>query len=177
MSTNDLDKIIACLKFLGLRPSMHVYRWRFLTQKIAFLAKALGINIGYDFTIYVAGPHSHELNCDYYPDEIKTKMGTLQTGYVLTPSDLLILGKIRNCRGLLENQSLMEATSAAIFFMSQNHSIMEDDLFMNLKWLKPHISDSYHVIGITKAKELLFKPEYLTEDLKREMDGWDKLEG
>lgn len=52
--SNDLDKVVACLKFLGLRPSMYVYRWRFLTQKIAFLAKALGMDIGYDFTIYVA---------------------------------------------------------------------------------------------------------------------------
>jgi hypothetical protein len=48
---------------------------------------------------------------------------------------------------------------------------------MNLKQLKPHIGDSDRVIGITKAKELLFKPEYLSEDLKREMDEWDRLEG
>jgi len=115
--SNDLDKVIACLKFLGLHPSMYVYRWRFLTQKIAFLAKALGMDIGYDFTVYVAGPYSRELNCDYYPDEIKTKMDALQTDYVLTPSDLLVLERIRNCRGLLENQSLMEAASTAIFFM------------------------------------------------------------
>jgi len=175
--SNDLDKVVACLKFLGLRPSMYVYRWRFLTQKIAFLAKALGMDIGYDFTVYVAGPYSRELNCNYYPDEIKTKMDALQTDYVLTPSDLLVLERIRNCRGLLENQSLMEAVSTAIFFMRQNHSITEDELFMSLKWLKPHIGDSDRVIGITKAKELLFKPEYLTEDLKREMDEWDRLEG
>ena len=175
--SNDLDKVIACLKFLGLRPSMYAYRWRFLTQKIAFLAKALGMDIGYDFTVYVAGPYSRELNCDYYPDEIKTKMDALQTDYVLTPSDLLVLERIRNCRGLLENQSLMEAASTALFFMRQDNSISEDDLFMNLKWLKPHIGDSDRVIGITKAKELLFKPEYLSEDLKREMDEWDRLEG
>jgi len=61
--------------------------------------------------------------------------------------------------------------------LRQDHSISEDDLFMNLKQLKPHIGDSDRVIGITKAKELLFKPEYLSEDLKREMDEWDRLEG
>ena len=71
----------------------------------------------------------------------------------------------------------MEAASTAIFFMRQDHSISEDDLFMNLKQLKPHIGDSDRVIGITKAKELLFKPEYLSEDLKREIDEWDRLEG
>lgn len=175
--SNDLDKVIACLRFLGLRPSMYVYRWRFLTQKVAFLAKALGMDIGYDFTIYVAGPYSRGLNCDYFPDEIKTKMNTLQTDYVLTPSDLSVLERIRDCRGLLENQSLMEAASTAVFFMRQTPSIAEDTLFINLKWLKPHIGDSDRVVGITKAKELLFKSEYLTEEIKRELDEWDRVEG
>ena len=135
------------------------------------------MNIGYDFTIYVAGPYSRGLNCEYYPDEAKTKMDALQTDYVLTPSDFSVLERIRNCRGLLENQSLMEAASTAVFFIKQNPSITEDNLFMNLKWLKPHIGDSDRVVGITKAKELLFKPEYLTEEIKREMDEWDKVEG
>ena len=167
---SDLDKVIACLRFLGLRPSMYVYRWRFLVQKIAFLAKALGMDIGYDFTIYVAGPYSRGLNCDYYPDEVKTKIDALQTDYELTPSDVSVLEKIKNCRGLLENQSLMEATSTAVFLMKQNPNSTDDSLFMSLKWFKPHISDSDRVVGITKAKELMFKPEYLTEEIKREMD-------
>ncbi len=173
----DLDKLIACLRFLGLRPSMYVYRWRFLTQKIAFLAKALGMNIGYDFTIYVSGPYSRELNCEYYPDEVKTKMNALQTDYALTPSDVSVLARIRDCRGLLENQSLMEAASTAVYLVKQNPKITEDNLFLSLKLLKPHIGDSDRVVGITKAKELLFKPEYMTEEIKREMDEWDRVEG
>jgi hypothetical protein len=71
----------------------------------------------------------------------------------------------------------MEATSTAVYFMKQNPRITEDDLFMSLKRLKPHIGDSDRVVGITKAKELLFKPEYLTEEIKREMDEWDRVEG
>src|SRR3990170_3588304 len=115
----NLDKVIACLRFLGLHPSMYAYRWRFIVQKIAFLAKSLGMDIDYDFTIYVAGPYSRELNCDYYPDEVKTKIDALQTDYSLTPSDVSVLEKIKNCQGLLENQTLMEATSTAIYFMKQ----------------------------------------------------------
>ena len=175
--SNDLDRVIACLRFLGLRPSMYAYRWRFLTQKIAFLAKALGMDIGYDFTIYVAGPYSRGLNCDYYPDEVKNKIDALQTSYVLTPFDVSVLEKIKNCRGILESQSLMEATSTAVYLMKQNPAIADDNLFMSLKWLKPHIGEYDRVIGITRAKELLFKPEYLTEELKREMGEWDIVEG
>ena len=54
---SNLDKVIACLKFLDLHPNMYQYEWRFLTQKTAFLAKALGMNIDYCFTIYVSGPY------------------------------------------------------------------------------------------------------------------------
>ena len=174
---DDLDKVIACLKFLDLHPQMSSYRWRFLTQKIAFLAKALGMDISYDFTIYVAGPYSRQLNCNYYPDDVKAKMDALQTNYVLTSSDQAVLERIRECQGLLEDQSLMEAASTAVYFIKQNPGMGEDDLFMSLKGLKPHIGDSDRVIGITKAKELLFKPEYLTEEIKREIDEWDQVEG
>ena len=174
---DDLDKVIACLRFLGLHPQMRVYRWRFLTQKIIFLAKALGMDIGYDFTIYVAGPYSRQLNCDYYLDEIKTKIDNLQTDCVLADLDRSVLEKIRDCQGLLENQSLMEAASTAVYFMKQDPEISEDNLFVNLKRLKPHIGDADRVVGITKAKELLFKQEYLTEEIKREIDEWDKAEG
>jgi len=174
---SNLDKVIACLKFFGLHPRMYEYRWRFLTQKTVFLAKALGMDIDYDFTIYVAGPYSRELNCDYYPDEVKARIDTLQTDYKLTLGDITVLEKIKNCRSLFENQSLMEATSTAVFLMKQNPNATDDSLFVDLKSLKPHVSDSDRVVGITKAKELLFKPEYMTDELKREMDAWDQLEG
>jgi hypothetical protein len=76
----------------------------------------------------------------------------------------------------LENQSLLEATSTAVYLMQQNPDRNDDSLFMSLKWLKPHLSDSDRVVGIAKAKELLFNPDYLTDELKREMAEWDKLE-
>jgi hypothetical protein len=58
----------------------------------------------------------------------------------------------------------------------QNPELTDDDLFVRLKWLKPHLTDADRTIGITKAKELLFKPEYLTEEIVREMDEWDRLD-
>jgi uncharacterized protein YwgA len=173
MSSN-LDKVIATLKFLGQAPKIGEYRGRFFTQKTAFLAKSLGMKITYDFTVYVAGPYSPELTCDYYSNRLK--LDSLQTDYELTQDDLQILEKIKVCSGIYDNMGLMEATSTAVYFKSQNPGLSDDDLFLRLKWLKPHLTDPDRIIGITKAKELLFKPEYLTKEIAKEMDEWDRLE-
>ena len=56
------------------------------------------------------------------------------------------------------------------------NEVNDDELFIRLKRLKPHIRDTERIIGITKAKELLFKEEYITEDIRREMDEWDRID-
>lgn len=175
MSTN-LDKVIACLRGLNLRPNMHEYKWRFLTQKTAFLAKALGMDISYSFTIYVSGPYSRELNSDYYPFENKTKINNLLTDYVLTPLDISILERINACCDLYENQSLMEATSTIVFFIRENPQYNDENIFQSIRSLKPHIRDTERIIGLTKAKELLFRDEYMTEEIAREMEEWDRVD-
>lgn len=174
--SKNLDKVIACLKFLNLKPSMQEYKWRFLTQKTAFLAKVLGIDISYSFTIYVAGPYSRELNFDYYPYEEKLRINNLQTNYVLNPSDIGILERIRDCCDLYEDQRLMEATSTIVFLMKESPGLSDDDLFEFMRVLKPHIRDADRIIAITKAKELLFKDEYMTEEIAREMEEWDRID-
>jgi len=175
MPTN-LDKVIACLRYLELTPNAYDYRWRFLMQKIAFLAMALGMDISYYFTIYVAGPYSRELNCEYFPDATKIRINNLQTDYVLQESDIAILEKIKNCCDLQGEQQLLEATSTIVYLVKQEPNISDDELFTRMKWLKPHIRDTERIIGITKAKELLFKDEYMTEEIKREIDEWDRID-
>lgn len=173
MPTN-LDKVIASLKFLDLSPNVREYRGRFFTQKTAFLAKALGMNITYDFTVYVAGPYSRELTCDYYAQTKKVER--LQTDYELTASDIHVLEKIKACSDIFSSMNLMEAASTVVYLKCQSQGLTDDDLFVKLKWLKPHLTNADRTIGITKAKELLFKPEYLTEEIRKEMDEWDNLD-
>ena len=74
------------------------------------------------------------------------------------------------------NMGLMEAVSTIVYLKTQNPELTEDDLFVRLKRLKPHLTDGERTIGITRAKELLFKPEYLTKEIAKEMDEWDSLE-
>lgn len=170
---SNLDKVIASLKFLELTPQVHEYRGRFFIQKTAFLAQALGMDIKYNFTVYVAGPYSHELTCDYYANS--SKVESLRTEYELSQSDIEVLEKIKTCN-IYENMCLMEATSTVVYLKKQKPEFVDDELFVSLKRLKPHLNDSDRIIGITKAKELLFRPEYLTDELSREMDQWDRTD-
>lgn len=74
------------------------------------------------------------------------------------------------------NPKLKEATAAAVSLMKEKPDFEDDSLFLTLKQLKPHIGDSDLVVAITRAKEVLFKPEYLTDELKQELDELDRIE-
>jgi len=171
---SDLDKVIASLKFLGLKPDMREYKWRFLVQKITHLAQSLGLQTHYRFTIYVAGPYSPLLASNYYDNQ--DKVNALETEYELTADDKSILEKIRACCDLYHDVFLMECTSTVVYFMKENPSLKDGDIIAKIHSLKPHLGDATCVIGISKAKELLFRPEYLTEELKKEIEEWDRVE-
>lgn len=177
MSSN-IDKVIACLKYLGISPKIKDkfkdYRGRFFTQKTAFLAKALGMNLTYSFTPYVSGPYSHDLACDYYTNADKVE--SLNSDYKLSDQEIEILGKIKSCSGIYDSMTLMEATTTTIYLKQQTPQLTDDDLFVELKRLKPHLTDSDKLIGITKSKVLLFKVEYLTNEIKNEMAAWDNID-
>lgn len=168
------DTVIASLKYLDLRPNIREYRWRFLIQKITFLTQVLSSKTDYNFIMYVAGPYSPALAKDYYSQE--AALVSLHTDYELTQDDIQHLEKIQECCDFLGELSLLEATSTMVHLMRGLSTFSDDDVFSNAKIYKPYLSDSTLVIGMTKAKKLLFKEEYLTEELKEEMDLWDKIQ-
>jgi len=170
----SLEKVIASLKFLGLRPNIESYKWRFMIQKITFLAHALGMRTNYYFTIYVAGPYSPVLASDYYRNS--DRVNSLETDYDLAPEEIQILQKIRSCGNLSDNPSLIECTSTIVYLMKENPEIMDHTVLTKTRELKPYLNEYTCVAGLSKAKELLFKPEYLTEDLKQEIAEWDRIE-
>ena len=176
--SSSIDRVIACLKYLEISPKIRAknkdYRGRFFTQKTAFLAKALGINLPYSFTPFVSGPYSHDLACDYYANADKVE--TLDSDYKLSNQEIEILDKIKSCSGIYESMTLMESTATTVYLKEQTPEMSDDDLFAELKRLKPHLTDSDKIIGITKAKALLFKNEYLTDEIKKEMTAWDNID-
>jgi uncharacterized protein YwgA len=175
---SNIDKVIACLKYLEISPKIKDknkdYRGRFFTQKTVFLAKALGINLSYSFTPYVSGPYSRDLACDYYANTDKVE--SLNSGYELSNQEIEILDKIKSCSGIYHSMTLMEATATTVYLKQQTPQLSDDDLFVELKRLKPHLTDSDKLVGITKSKMLLFKPQYLTDEIREELAAWDNID-
>lgn len=157
---------------MNLKPNILEYRWRFLIQKTTYLAQALGLSTKYQFTPYVAGPYSPSLARDYYANS--GRVNALATEYQLAQNETDLLQKIKECCDLYHDMNLMECTSTVVYLLKELPEIREADLLAKIRKLKPFLNDSTHVIGISKAKELLFKSEYLTDNLKEEIDMWDR---
>ena len=54
--------------------------------------------------------------------------------------------------------------------------MLDDEIFVKTKEIKQHLKESLIVIAINTVKKLLFKPEFLTDKVKEEIDLWDKAE-
>jgi hypothetical protein len=132
------------------------------------------MNLQYAFTPYVSGPYSHDLACDYYANADKVE--SLDSSYKLSDQDVEILDKIKGCSGIYDSMTLMESTATTVYLKQQTPQMSDDDLFVELKHLKPHLTDSDRLIGITKSKVLLFKAAYLTDEIKKEMAAWDNID-
>ncbi|MCL2476054.1 hypothetical protein [Candidatus Bathycorpusculum sp.] len=174
---SKIDKVIAVLKHLEVSPKIkdkQDYCGRFFTQKTVFLAQILGIDLNYVFSLYIAGPYSRDLAIDYYANA--DKIEAMNSNYTLTANETAILDRIKNCSKLYDSMALMEATTASVYIKHCKPEISEDDLFATLKELKPNLTEYDRLIGIQKAKYLLFKPKYLTEEIKQELSAWENID-
>jgi len=178
---DNFMKIIAILKYLRLslkRPNLD-FNSRFKIQKIVFLSKVLGIDLYPIFSIYVHGPYSHALAIDYYKNPELVEH--LTTDFELTDTEKSILNNLKEKvldHYLAEEYEaeLLEAISTIIYFKTDNPSLSNDDIFLKVKQLKPFLKEWMIVIANNISKQLLFKSEYLTDEIKKEIQLWDKIE-
>jgi len=180
----DFKKVVSILKYLNLnlddpkRPTH--FQTRLIIQKIVFLSKFMGIKLKkYNFSLYKNGPYSPSLTADYYQNN--DLITTLTSDVQLIPIEKEIVNKISD---LILNHPLnnfhqaafLEAVSTAYYFKCYNETLLDDVLFEKTKAEKPYISDKIIVIAINTIKKLLFKPEYLTKDIKKELELWDNAD-
>ncbi|NMC75968.1 MAG: hypothetical protein GYA60_01525 [Candidatus Methanofastidiosa archaeon] len=67
MGKEELSKFIKALEVKGLlKFNVEEFDVRFKIQKYVLLAKALGIDLGYTYNLYIRGPYSTGLTDDYY---------------------------------------------------------------------------------------------------------------
>lgn len=179
--SEDLKKIISVLKYWNIylkRPDRD-YGSRFTIQKLAYLCKSMGIPLNYKFTLYLKGPYSTSLTQDYFqnPQSIEN----LETDYVFNENDLNILDKINEyvlthpITNTYESEFL-EAVSTVRYLKNKYSDMLDDEIFAKTKEIKQYLKDSIIVIAINTVKKLLFKPEFLTEEVRKEIDLWDKAD-
>jgi len=74
----------------------------------------------------------------------------------------------------LMHNNIYEATSIII---SQNLAYSgPDEVIEKIKEKKPELTDSEILEGINCAKKKLWKDEYLTDKIKRELQMWDNVD-
>ena len=170
---DDFDKVIALVKQLELSPDPTIWRGRFILQKITFLAQSLGIDFNYIFTPYASGPYSSILADDYYayPSELNSRTSNFE----FDESEIKSIQKITEYCDFDGSISQIEATSTFVYILRDEWN-KDEEVNRKFKSLKPYISNTKRIKGMIKAKQILFKDEYLTEELKQEHDVWDSLE-
>jgi len=73
-----------------------------------------------------------------------------------------------------ENKEVLEVASIII---EKNLAYKDFDKVINeIKKIKPNLSESEIIEAINVAKRLLFKPEYLTDEIKKELKLWDNID-
>jgi len=165
----DREKLIAYLKFLNLKLDPSNSRDRFRIQKIAFLLKSMGAELNYEFTFYQYGVFSQELFEE--SRDHKDDFALLRSNYKIKDNERMILDKLKN---KIPDNDLMEALTTIIY----ENIIYSDieEIIKRVKKLKPHLNDSVIISATDLAKELFFKNEYLTEEIKREIEAWDNFD-
>ncbi len=177
--SKDFKKIVSALKYWKIyleRPDKD-YSSRFKIQKLAYLCKAMGIPLNYHFTLYLSGPYSTELTRDYFNEPQLVE--NLETDYIFNENDIEKLDKI-NEYVLIHpftinyESEFLEAISTVHYLKKRYPDMLDDEIFSKTKEIKQHLKDSIIVIAINTLKKLLFKPEFLTEEVRKEIDIWDK---
>lgn len=180
---SNFQKVIAILKQLNLEledpKKQKNFQTRLVIQKIVFLSEKMGINLGnYIYSLYRNGPYSSQLTADYY--EHNELVTTLETPVQLNSEETEIVEKLREIvlNHPLSNShqaDFLEAVSTAYHFKIYNNDILDDELFEKVKHEKKYINETTITIAINQLKKLLFKPKYLTDEIKKELKMWDNI--
>lgn len=167
----DIRKVIACLKELGLKkPTIDNFQDRLVIQKVVYLLQLKGIKMGFNYGLYIRGPYSPDLSKELYSHE--HELNKFITDTKLTQKEL---EEVHELKELLEPKpGLLEvAATYAYFAYSQRQD--PTTATKNVRTMKGFYPEAQISIGISRAKQLLFKPsEKELEEMKKEHELWER---
>lgn len=168
--SEKIEVVIACLKELGVKPSLGTFENRLVIQKLVYLLQKLEVPTGFQYGLYVHGPYSPDLTKCLYAHQ--KELETLQTRHVLTAKEA---GAVNQLKEINLKPEFLEVMSTYLCLSIDLHE-KEDDAIRRLKELKPFFSEGDVAVGVSKAKQLLFKPtKEDLEWLKKENAAWSAV--
>ena len=159
------------LKELGKKPRVDEFKDKLVIQKTVCLLELSGIKLGYTFSLYVRGPYSPGLTKDMYNN--KEMVNKLQTDYIPNAHEKQLLHTISDLSNGLD-PILLEIMSTYAYFIRELR-YEEKMAITSLKKLKPFYSEGRIAVGVSRAKQLFFKPtEKEMEMMKTEFNEWQE---
>ena len=170
LTMENRKKVIAFFKELGFEFDISRFDDRLIAQKIVCLLDLKGINLGYSCSIYVRGPYSPDLTQDLF--EFTNEFENLKTDVRLSAPEKETAGELGRIFGL-KTVPLEVGATYGYYALRQNCDPRE--ALRHVKRLKPFYSEAQVALGISKAKEFLFRPTPKDlEDLKKETGIWQR---
>ncbi|MBU2099885.1 hypothetical protein KKG83_07335 [Candidatus Micrarchaeota archaeon] len=165
----SLDKVIACLKGIGLKPNVDDFQNRLVIQKAIYLLKLKGIDPGFAYNLYVRGPYSPDLTKEVYGH--KSTVEKLETSSRLDNSESKKVEEFKDIFSELKPSILEVAATYSYFAFEQKQDPIT--ALQNVKRMKTFYSEAQIAVGVSKAKEFLFRPsEKQLADMKEEARAW-----
>jgi uncharacterized protein YwgA len=170
MNMEKHKKVIAIFKELGFEFDISRFDDRLIAQKLVCLLELRGIDLGYSCSLYVRGPYSPDLTQDLYA--FTSDFENLKTGSRLTMEEKEAAGELGRIFGL-KPVPLEVGATYGYYALRQNSDPLEAS--RQVKRLKPFYSEAQIALGISKAKQFLYKPTQKDlEELKKETGIWQR---
>ena len=99
-----LDKIIACLRQMGMKPKVDNFQHKLIIQKTVCLFELMGMDLKYGYSLYVRGPYSPALAKEMH--EQRGNVENLKTGCKLTAKEVETAEKVAEASDNLNPEML-----------------------------------------------------------------------
>jgi hypothetical protein len=170
MTMEKHEKVIALLRELGFRFDIAAFDDRLVAQKIVCLLELRGIDLGYSCSLYVRGPYSPDLTQDLFA--FAREFETQKTSSRLSADEKEAAGELGRIFGLRPVPLEIGATYG---YYALRQKSDPPEASRQVRRLKPFYSEAQVALGISKAKQFLFKPTRKDlEDLKEETGIWQR---
>jgi len=164
------EKVIAFFKELGFEFDISRFDDRLIAQKLICLLELKGIDLGYSCSMYVRGPYSPDLTQDLFA--FTREFEKSKTGAQLDPIEKKAADDLGRIFGL---KPVPLEVGATYGFYTLRQKCDPPEASRQVKRLKPFYSEAQIALGISKAKEFLFKPTKKDlEELKKETGIWQR---